>query len=390
MPQFISLQDRYDRNPYAIGNPYGGDRPRLGEQQRRSGPAGAMEPMPPQGPLLADEPPPINPALASRGGMPTANPALQGEQAAGPTEIDPEIGRETARVSAKAVKTASEEDKKNVTEALEDIHGKGSVEKAYKQALERLGGEKEFDPKLTRQDWGMFLMDFGMRLAAAAGQPHATLGGSIGEAGVGALQGMQGRTAQRRDDTVEYNEQAREEARAPADMELEQQELGAEQQSALSDPKNVLWTKDGAYNMRTGKYVMGPGGKPLQPGLTPGQGNRPFADQQQIAALMRAGYSEAEAVEIRSGGLTNSEIREAARKAWTVALKEADKLPSPVTGELKIPRRFDATERKAWRDEYFNEVKGIAGSAGGPALDTPPRAPATGGALPPPPWETDR
>jgi hypothetical protein len=321
--------------------------------------------------------PPLSPVPQIGAPPATANPALQGQQEAAPTEIDPEISVKTAEESVEATKTGTPEAKKEMNAAIEDMHGKGSLEKAYNEALERIGGERTFDPKLKREDWGLFLMDFGMRLAAASGAWNSQLGGAMGEAGGAALQGMQGRQLAEQQRTVDYNEQQRKEA-------LDFAKADVTNEAALSDPDNIMWTTEGGMNVRTGQPLMEPGTDTrAMPGMTPGYGARGFSGEQERAALIRAGYSPEEAAEIRAGGLTNSEIREAARKAWTTASDKGDTVASPITGDLKRPKHFTKKERELWRQEYFDEVKGVAGSAGArPALEGGPRAQNTGGALP--------
>ncbi len=276
--------------------------PRTGREEQGAPRGGrGMEPIATGGPLqpqaAATPEPRINP--------PMQEPPVQGALTAatggaGPTDIDPAKGLEVAKESAEAAKTASAADKKAMNKEMEEMFGKGSLEEAYKEAIKRLGGEKTFDPKLKREDWGLFLMDFGMRMMAASGAWNAQLGGAAGQAGAGALQGMLGRQAGEQERTDTYNEELRGSA---LDIAKTQRESEETQRKAERDPKNVLWTSKGALNMQTGEYMREDPDDPksgiLQPGMQPGAGNKLYAAQVGAQAikdsLMAGGLSEEEA-----------------------------------------------------------------------------------------------
>lgn len=296
------------------------------QQKQRPGQPSSLQmtpPVPGNSASMQSARPPITPNMPGNQ-VPPANPALQ-QQPQPQQQADPELGRSIAKESAEAVKTASTKDKKQITKEMESTFGKGSVEKSYKQAIERLGGEKVFDAKLSKEDWGLFLLDFGMRMMAASSKSGASFLGAAGEAGGPALQGMMGRETAEKTSIDEYNTQLRSEARDLTEMEMDQGALA-------TDAGNILWTDKGAYNMSTGKYEKGPGGGVLQAGQEPGSGNQQYAAQIATTAISDS---------LIAGGVPEGDARSLAQR---MAHGGA---PDPGEYYTEVARQFDKMQEKA-------------------------------------------
>lgn len=224
-------------------------------------------------------------------------PPPQGGQA-GPTDVDPEIGRKVAKQSKEAVDKASKATKKQINDELVGTFGEDGLEQAYKDAIERLGGEKTVDLSMKKEDWGLFLMDFGMRLAAASGSPDAQLGGAMGEAGSGALAGVAARQQGALDEASAYNEDLRGTA-----MDIAKHRMGQ------GDQKNIMWTEKGMYNVVTGKYQRDPeDGSIIQQGADADGG--PYSKEISAKQLELAGIRPDIAAQVAHGGSpTPAEVR---------------------------------------------------------------------------------
>ncbi len=301
----------------------------------RETPAPALATPQPAGPALSEPPIPAQPDMP------------------GPTDQNPAMGRAIADQSAQAARTASPEEKAELNKAIEDMGG-GSVADAYNELIEKLGGKKEFDPELDKQDWGLFLMDFGMRMMAASGEWNASVGGAAGQAGVGALEGMLGRQAAEKEAVTEYNEQ-----------------LGKTAEGMLPDSKDIIWTDKGAYNVRTGRPVTGPDGGVLQPGMEPGSSNRPFQRQVSQQALEGAGLNPNIAARIAQGGAPDpAELRFEFGKLFDKYAVDGENVPGMTKEGGRRVKFRELTEKQ--RQEWINKrVQDVYGEQGG-ALFTPP------------------
>lgn len=301
------------------------------------------------------------------------------EEEPGPTaEIAEAKKMEVAEQSVEAAKTATPEDKAEMNKAIEDMGV--DLETAYNEALVMLGGEKEVPGKfkMEREDWGLFLMDFGMRMMAASGQSNAQTGGSAGMAGAGALQGALGRHAAEQGTARDYNENLQDRA-----LDFAGDRVGRQDKSR--EGKNIVWTEKGAFNMQTRQYERDPEtGGVLKPGITPGQGNRQFARSFSADALVESGLSRSQADKIAHGG---SPTKETLRFEYGKRFDELKskggraKFPDGKGGEVEM-RWKDAgeAERRRWIDSRVRDIWPDEPAAG-PALTQP--GPAAGGRKPP-------
>jgi hypothetical protein len=243
-------------------------------------------------------------------GVGNSQPALQPQQQPAPQQgappqigtgegdVDPEIGRKVAKQSKEAVDKASKATKKQINDELVGTFGQDGLEKAYEEAIERLGGEKTVDLSMKKEDWGLFLMDFGMRLAAASGSWDSQLGSAMGEAGGGALGGVAARQQGALDEASAYNKEMRGTA-----MDIAKHRMGQ------GDQKNIMWTEKGMYNVVTGKYQRDPeDGSIIQQGADADGG--PYSKEVSAKQLELAGIRPDIAKQVAHGGSpTPAEVR---------------------------------------------------------------------------------
>ncbi len=333
------------------GGPGPGGQPMFQGAPQGGGPGQALQPTPQQAPQQG-------PALGQ------GAPPQVGE---GEGEVDPEIGRKVAKESKEVVDNASKETKKKINDELEGMFGKKGLAQAYEDAIERLGGEKKVQLKMSRKDWGLFLMDFGMRLAAASGAYNSQLGSAIGEAGMGAMQNLQGQKQANEAGVAEHNKEVRGTAMDLAKAHMDRR--GEER-----DPQNIMWTKKGAFNMATGKYQRNPeseGGGIMQPGQTPGSGAGSGKYSKEVSAIQleQAGIRPDIAAQVAHGGSpTPAEVR-------LMFVQTFDKMYGDKPGVLlKFPgtnirvKGADPVIYKEHRDRFMNEgVDAVYGEA--PALE---------------------
>ena len=307
------------------------------------------------GPLVPEVKPP-----------PVQSPLAEAESGPAPGDVDPELGRTIANKSAEAAKTASAEDKAAVNAELGEMFGgEDRLEEAYKEAIKRLGGEKKFDPKLSRQDWGLFLMDFGMRLAAESGSWDAQLGSAMGKAGSEALTNMQGRQTTEQGKVDDYNQELRKSALGMA--------------TSRFDKDNVLWTEKGAFDQRTGRYVRDPGtGGALQPGLTPGSNTRGYQRQISAEALQGAGLPAAVAARIaHSGAPDPAELEFEFGKQFDKMISDLGMIGKVPGTDRKLSQMSPAEQFQARQNWIQQRVRAIytnmagPGGGSGPALTQP-------------------
>lgn len=149
-------------------------------QATPAGPAPAPQPTPAMPPAQAAQP--TQPGAAAGGGA-----MMQG----GDTEFRQRF-KETPREQQVAFADKLEQ-------SLE--RGNQSIDSAYDDLVKQLGSPPAGDEKLTREEKGMFLMEFGLNLMAnSSGQAYGQdLGGAIGASGASALQGHRARRGRARE-----------------------------------------------------------------------------------------------------------------------------------------------------------------------------------------------
>jgi hypothetical protein len=267
-----------------------------------------------------------------------AAPAPQAGQPAlapeGDAQPDPaqarKIAQDTARQSAEAVKTAPPEAKAEVGKQLEEIGGgPQSLADAYLQTLEKLGGEKELDLKLTKEDWGLFLMDFGMRMMAASGDWRGTALSHAGEAGSGTLGAIQADQASRTKSTDEYNANQRKSA---LDIATKQYEI--DNPTPSSSTGRYVQTEKGLLDPRTGKYILDENGERIMKAPT-GGGNKELEREYRYKSLVQSGMED-----------------------WMARRMSTSDAPSPESIRFEM---IQALERRAAQDPYAKVTSPIDG-----------------------------
>jgi len=323
------------------------------------GAAPARPAAPPAGPPV--QPSALSPAMAApppvQGGAQPGQPALAPQEGTPP---DPAQARqtaiETAKQSAEAVKTAPAEHKDEVNKQLEEIGGgHQSLADAYLQTLEKLGGEKELDLKLTKQDWGLFLMDFGMRMMAASGDWRGSTLSHMGEAGGGALGDYQADQDSRRKGTDSYNENQRKSA---LEIASKQYEIDNPKVGATSAAGRYIQTDKGLIDPRTGKYVLDENGERVMKAAT-GAGNKQLERDYRYQSLVASGVEDWIARRMSNSDAPSPEaIRFDLQKA--LDKQSADdpnaKIRSPIDGQDYKIRALPEAALRAWMKARVDTV----------------------------------
>ncbi|KPK66551.1 MAG: hypothetical protein AMS21_01975 [Gemmatimonas sp. SG8_38_2] len=245
--------------------------------------AGALpsnnQPAASQGGLPGNQPA-AAPALAGAQ-QPPATPSPAAAQQSGPEMVKQEIDR--AKQGAKA----APEKAKQMADALEGT-GVDLVE-AYNELFDQLGGVEKPETELTKEEKGLFIMSFGLRMMAASETMSA--GGAFGAAGVPTVQEMQGLKQGREATAREMTENRRQRALDILSERVRQRE------GALDRAAKPPATYDSASGLRTWNAETGQWdqsldpetGQPIQPGLTPGGHAKDSVFQQKYQVLIESG-----------------------------------------------------------------------------------------------------
>ena len=281
--------------------------------------------------------------------------------------MDPEIGRKVAKQSKEVVENASKETKKKINDEMVGTFGEDGLEQAYKDAIERLGGEKKVDLTMKKEDWGLFLMDFGFRLAAASGEWDSQLGSAMGEAGMGAVGGLNQAREGALAGAAEYNKELRGTA-----MDIAKDRMDRRDQAR--DPQNIMWTEKGAYNMATGKYERTPDGAIMQAGQTPGSGagSGKYSKEVSASELELAGIRPDIAAQVAHGGSpTPAEVRLMFIETFDKRYGDSPSILLKFPGTDTKVRGADTAVYNKHRDEYMEKgLQAVYGDAPeGPALE---------------------
>lgn len=236
-----------------------------------------------------------SPPAAAQGGLPgnqpAAAPALAGAQqppvpppskASAPEMVQQEVER--AKQGAKA----APEKAKQMADALEGT-GVDLVE-AYNELFDQLGGVEKPETELTKEEKGLFIMSFGLRMMAASETMSA--GGAFGAAGVPTVQEMRGLKESRRATAQEQTEQRRQRALELLGERVRQREGALDRAAkppATYDSASGLRT----WNPQTQEWTLSERpeapGQSIQPGTTPGGHNRDSVFQQKYRVLIESG-----------------------------------------------------------------------------------------------------
>lgn len=324
----------------------------------------------------------------SQGNQSAAAPALAGGQAppASPTSSAPEmVEQELDR--AKSGAKANPDQAKQMAEVLEGTGVDPAA--AYDELFEQLGGVEKPETELTKEEKGLFIMSFGLRMMAASETMSA--GGAFGAAGVPTVGEMRGLKQQRQQTARDVTQQRRTTALELLRERMRQQE-GALDRAARPE------TYDSAeglrtYNPATGEWELERGpesGQPIRAGVTPGGHARDSVFMQKYRVLIESGVPEQQAGII--AGANARSVQEQFAVLQQIVVKDP---------KVKIRGR----KAEDWPPEELNKIlmemagamfmtpdggaQGAQGAQGGgalqpqPAPQQPQPAPQQQGGLPP-------
>lgn len=150
------------------------------------------------------------------------------------------------------------------------------IDKITAQALARLGGNPMAAPKMSEQEKGEFLLDFGLRMLAGNTR-GSTTAGNMGAAGLGTLQDVRALRQQKKAEGLA--EQARRQHAVDTAISLEFKKRQLKNQTAAA--RRLMAQADRPYGFKTAPggaiYGMMPGGQAL-PWRTPT--GAPFRERQ--------------------------------------------------------------------------------------------------------------
>lgn len=377
----------------------------------RGGSSSNAAPRPPTGQAKKGYPPDSSAQASSQGGAaaPQNTPVQMVER------MDPLSIEDTLESSKEAVTNTGKSNPQAAKQAEAALTLKGvDVESAFYDlrdnmmdaAAKRKDGRKskvynetEFKKRwknifnvIPRDQMGLFLMDFGMRMMAASMQPGNALV-HMGMAGSGALAGAQGRQQLEEERALKAEETASKDAAGVIGMQQQQQAIGIDQKRAeieeqrrldeakdraLTKPNDVIWTTEGGMVDRGNgpELQYDKNGKPIQPNLRASGGgqNGPFQFEMMYQSLLKVGYSPRQAMDLIQGSPTEGEARLAFSKIFDSEASDGTRAIPPGGQQAKRLRDFTASERKAYIDSRVNEVTGGGqGALSGVSNDAPQR-----------------
>lgn len=152
--------------------------------------------------------------------------------------------------------------------SLEQKHQAGQIDKKHYTKLTQRW--KNIFNVVPKEDMGLFLMDFGLRLAAASAEN--SFGGAFGQAGLGALQGVQQRQQQEEAGALNRDQMAHERAMDMVGMRQTQQRLDTVNKGAPLETTTGIMQQgpDGKWG-----YITDPEtGQPVMPSYAGAGGYR--------------------------------------------------------------------------------------------------------------------
>ena len=298
-------------------------------------------------------------------------PAGQPQQAAKPPpkpQAGPEMVKQEVDRAKQGAKAAPEK-AKQMADALEGT-GVDLVE-AYNDLFDQLGGVEKPETELTKEEKGLFIMSFGLRMMAASETMSA--GGAFGAAGVPTVQEMQGLKQGREATAREVTENRRQRALDVLSERVRQRE-GALDRAAKPPATYDSATGLRTWNPQTGQWEQSLApetDQPIQPGVTPGGHLRPSVFQQKLEALTRAGVPYAIAVD------------QAANNAPSLAEARL-RLQEIYTRDRNLPLPDGTKWKNATEQQRREALDSMAQWMYGPAPNQP-GVPGGGGQAAPPP-----
>lgn len=294
------------------------------------------------GPPLSQPVNPSPPAAPAATPPPQAAGNEQAQGAAAPSIMqEPEKLQATVDESAEKTKNAPKEAKDEIKRFEFDW------DRAWDQMEEKFGSKIKLPDMKSKEERGLFLMDFGFRMMAAAGSNDFFT--SLGTAGAGALQ-----NSQAREQRLTENAMQDQRAGQRLGMAAVGQQAGAFQQNLKNMQGELLTTDQGVFRMMpdgTTIPVTGPDGQQLTGDNRRGRGKGQFEFETRLDLMRQAGYSEREAIDIMMGARTPAELRtkatEIAAGIWTSFSSDPNRREVPPGG----------TERKKFSQWTAQEIR---------------------------------
>ena len=193
---------------------------------------------------------------------------------------------------------------------------------------------------VPEEDFGLFLMDFGLRMMAASGSGEA-LGTSIGMAGQGALAGVQERQRYQEGRDMQMEGMAADEAWRKTQL--------------ASRPPTPLAGTEGyyQYDPASGEYraIKDAEGNPIEPLSSY---TRPFAKQALQDQLRKLGYPDDEVRRIIAGEPATAELRQIWTQIFDSGLSEEER--AAIAGMSPFEwRKVDLATRNEVRRRFVDE-----------------------------------
>lgn len=313
-----------------------------------------------------------------------------------------------------AVTKASPDAKKRAGAAMEQ---KGvDVEAIWKAAYDKAptedgfnlratieGYREKYKPKegtdFTKEEKSMLLLELGMRMMSAAGQPGASTGGAIGQAGMGTLGTMRGMQKDKKAALIDAEDRGERRALGEANIDLQQRALGEKAEDrrigaansavdrALAGEKSqrdaeqaqrdaqgaptYMTDKGGVLNrvFRSGpaEGVLDAEGQPFV-GQKLGGGRKTLGEIRQAAWLVEHSGDTAGALDALMGNrpLGDSEAIRLATSVVNSTLQQAVRQPSLEEKNAMIQR-----QAQLFKDQYLEESGASAQPQGSPLAGQP-------------------
>jgi len=294
----------------------------------------------------------------------------------GPALSDPDVS--TAKIADQKVKLNESLDawganpekalnqlKNDNLKRLKQLEKEGAIDKkTYTNLRDRW---KNIFNVIPKEDFGMVLMDFGMR-AMMAGETMGSAA-ALGAAGSGALQGVQARKEQDYQRGVEQEKLAGDMARA--DLSASTAALTASKKG--SDTKD---TQEGVMEWRDGKWEymekLNPETGKMERVMPSALAGRPPTDKWKIDRLVAGGMSPEKADRIILLGQDPQRAKEIAVSSWNAFERDADATIT-IGGKTYTKRDVKKADIADLKRAYMDETLSILG------IPPEDRGPAQGG-----------
>lgn len=328
------------------------------------GPALSPSGNPPQsGPSPATPPGPALPGAAGGGQAPSGQGTNIDEMLQGPE------AQQVAEEATQRAKNASPEAKQKISESDFDW------EQAWKEMSERFGSKIKMPDLKSKEEKGLWMMDFGFRMMAAASTGNFFT--AAGVAGVGANEAQQQRFQSQRA-LAAQDQRAGERAALTAIGQKE----GAFSRNLERQRGDIIATEEGYVRVLpdgSTKMLTDDEGNALKPFDRSGKGGK-YAAELQLQWLLDADYSFKEAVDILNGASTPAEMNAAAVKSadaqWSEVQKAGMAVTPPGGSKPKLPTQWTDEEIRKYKanraQDSLQLYRQLGAQSGSGALGTPP------------------